>query len=135
MPSKNVKVRAFVNDAGAVDFDVDGVKAKHARLKLEKGSGAHDINFNLQDQTGQGLMFNQADPIWIDEDAPCPPTPGITTDQLAVTECRPDRLSAIDQNSGRARQLRYQLNFVAADGSKADCDPIVDNGGGVGGDA
>jgi hypothetical protein len=133
MPTRNIQVRAKQDAAGVIDFEVDGVKAKHARLKFDKGSGSHDIHFQLHDQSGRGLQFNQADPIWIDEDAPCPPTPGITTDQLTVTECGSDRLSTINQNSGRARELRYQLNFIAADGSKADCDPIVDNGGGVGG--
>lgn len=131
MPSKNVKVRAFLDDAGSVQFDVDGVKAQHSRLKLDKGSGAHAINFDLHDQSGRGLQFDQADPIWIDEDAPCPPTPGITTDQLSVSECGAGRLSTVNQNSGRARELRYQLNFIAADGSRPKCDPIVDNGGGT----
>jgi hypothetical protein len=133
MPSKNVKVRAFVNDAGAVDFDIDGVKAQHSRLKLDKGSGSHEIIFDLQDQSDRGLQFNVPDPIWVDEDAPCPPTPGVSTDQLAVSECGPDKLKTVNQNSGRSRELRYQLNFTAADGSHPRCDPIIDNGGGVGG--
>lgn len=133
MPSKSVKVRAYLEDSGAVGFDVDGAKANHARLKLEKGSGPHDISFRLYDQTGRGLQFNTSDPIWVDEDAPCPPSAGVSTDQLAIIECAPDRLSTVNQNSGRPRELRYQLNFIAADGSQAKCDPIVDNGGGVGG--
>lgn len=133
MQHDKVKVRATNDPSGGFDFEVDGVKAKQARLKLAKDSGPHEIQFQLHDQTGRGLQFNQADPIWVDEDAPCPPTPGLTTDQLTVATCDAGTLSTVNANSGRARELRYQLNFIAADGSKADCDPIVDNGGGVGG--
>jgi len=131
MPSKNVKVRAFLDDSGSIDFEVDGVKAKHARLKLDKNSGQHEIDFALQDHSGRGLRFDTADPIWVDEDAPCPPTPGVSTDSLTILGCTANGLSAINANSGRARELRYQLNFVAADGSRSECDPIVDNGGGT----
>lgn len=130
---KKVKVRAFLDDSGKVDFEVDGVKAKQARLKLDKGSGAQPIEFDLQDHSGRGLTFKQDDPIWVDEDGPCPPTSGISSDQLAVTGCGPKTLSLVNQNSGRARELRYQLNLLAADGSSASCDPIIENGGGGGG--
>jgi hypothetical protein len=130
MPSKSVKVRAFIDECGLVDFEVDGVKAKHARLKLGKDSGEHAIGFRLKDHTGTGLRFDTDDPIWVDEDGPCPPTPGISSDQLHVMECTPDELSILNANSGRPRELRYQLNFLAGDGSKAACDPIIDNGGG-----
>jgi hypothetical protein len=92
--SKDVKVRAILNDAGGIEFEVDGVKAKQARLKLDKDSGTHAIDFKLQDHSGKGVQFDTA-------------------------------------NSGDPRELRYQLNFVAADGSKLDCDPIIDNGGGT----
>ena len=129
MPARNVKVRAFLGGGGAVDFDLDGVRPNQARLKLEKNSGQHDIGFVLQDQTGKGLRFDANDPIWVDEDAPCPPTPGISSDQLDVTGCTPAMLSTTNANSGRARELRYQLNFIAADGSRTTCDPIIDNGG------
>ena len=131
MKQLKIKIQANADPATGIDFDVDGVKAKHARLKLDKDSGDHRIEFELHDKSGRGLGFNQADPIWVDEDAPCPPTAGITTDQLTVLSCDARRLSVANQNSGRARELRYQLNFIAADGSQADCDPIVDNGGGT----
>jgi len=128
--SKDVKVRATLNDAGGVEFEVDGVKAKHARLKLDKDSGAHAIDFKLQDHSGKGVQFDTGNPIHVGENSPCPPPPGINSDQIGVTGCVPETLSTINQNSGDARELRYQLNFVAADGSKLDCDPIIDNGGG-----
>ena len=132
MKSKDVKVRAILNDAGGVDFEVDGVKAKHARLKLDKDSGAHTIDFKLQDHSGKGVQFDTANPIHVGENSQCPPPQGINSDQLAVTSCDAGTLSTINQNSGEARELRYQLNFVTAEGSKVDCDPIIDNGGGTG---
>ncbi len=131
MPPKSLKVRAMLDAAGAIDFEVDGVKAKQARLNLEKDSGKHALEFVLQDHTGMGLQFDQGDPIWVGEDSPCPPAPGINSDQLSVINCNPDRLSTVDANSGRARELRYQLNFIADDGSQAKCDPIIRNGGGI----
>lgn len=133
MPSKNVKVRAFIDPAGYVDFDLDGVGAKLSRLKLPKGSGKHEITFMLLDQTGRGLQFDTTDPIWVDEDGPCPPTPGVSSDQLSIVGSAQNRLSAMNANDGRPRELRYQLNFVANDGSRAECDPIIENGGGPGG--
>jgi hypothetical protein len=131
MPSKNVKVRATLDAAGAIDFEIDGVKAKHAQMKLDKGSGKHELDFMLQDQTGKGLRFDERDPIWVGEDCPCPPPQGINSDQMTVVDCNGGRLSTVNANSGRERELRYQLNFVADDGSKADCDPIIRNGGGT----
>ena len=131
MKSKNVKVRATLNDGGGIEFEVDGVKAKHARLKLDKDSGPHTIDFNLQDHSGKGLQFDSANPICVGENCPCPPPQGINSDQFGVTGCEPETLSTVNQNSGEARELRYQLNFVAADGSQLDCDPIIDNGGGT----
>jgi hypothetical protein len=128
---KDVKVRAILNDAGGIEFEVDGVKAKHARLKLDKDSGAHTIDFKLQDHSGRGVQFDTVNPIHVGENVPCPPPQGINSDQFGVTSCDAERLSTVNQNSGAARELRYQLNFVAADGSQLDCDPIIDNGGGT----
>ena len=130
---RKVKVRAPLDEQGVPDFEVDGVKAMKARLLFEKGGGADDIAFDLHDDSGKGLRFDLADPIWVDEDAPCPPTPGITTDQLSVKGCKPQKLFMRNLNSGAGRDLRYQLNFVAGDGSRHTCDPIIQNGGGGGG--
>lgn len=130
MPTMNLRVRAFIDDTGTIDFDIDGVKANQARLRLGRNTGEHILHFRLQDHTGRDLRFDTDDPIWIDEDGPCPPSPGISSDQLDVTGCTPSMLSTLNANSGRARELRYQLNFIAADGSLQTCDPIIDNGGG-----
>jgi hypothetical protein len=130
MKQKKVKVRAALDASGVIDFEVDGVKAKHSRLKLDKDSGPHAIDFELHDQTGKELQFKTADPVWAGENVPCPPAPGLNSAQLSVGACDPKTLTLLNQNSGAPRQVRYQLNFVAADGSAAECDPIFDNGGG-----
>ena len=72
MNNKTVMVTALDDGAGGIDFEVDGVKAKQAVLKLDKGSGKHSIAFQLNDQTNRGLQFHPDDPIWVDEDCPCP---------------------------------------------------------------
>jgi hypothetical protein len=129
--SKTVKVMALDDGAGGIDFEVDGVKAKQAVLKLDKDSGNHSIAFQLSDRTGRGLQFDTADPIWVEEDCPCPPSQGLNTDQITVTARNKNRLETENANSGRERALRYQLNFIASDGSRAECDPIINNGGGI----
>ena len=132
MKSKKVKVVALSDGAGGVDFEVDGVKAKHSRLHLEKDSGKHSIEFELHDRSGKELGFDLDDPIWIGEDCPCPPAPGINSDQMAVTHRAERSLGTINRNSGRGRDLRYQLNFVGVNGSRKICDPIIRNDGGRG---
>lgn len=130
MKSKKVKVRAVESDDG-LEFEIDGIKAKHASFKLDKDSGLHSIEFELHDETQKGLAFDLDDPIWVGEDCPCPPDPGINSDQISIGPSSHRSLVAMNSNSGRARELRYQLNFVAADGDRANCDPIIRNGGGV----
>jgi hypothetical protein len=125
-----VKVRALLI-GGGVDWEVNGIKAKQSKLKLGKDSGPHELDFRLDDDTGLGLSFDTSDPIWVAEDGPCPPPPGINSDQISVTRCSADNLIALDANSGRSRELRYQLNFISGDGQRELCDPIIENGGGT----
>jgi hypothetical protein len=131
MQSRNVKILASQAASGGIDFDVDGVKAAHAWLKLDKDSGKHSINFELHDKSGRNLKFDAADPIWISEDCPCPPAAGINSDQIDITDTAERSLQVQNGNWGRARELRYQLNFIAEDGSRAACDPVIQNGGGI----
>lgn len=130
MKQKKVKIRAAVDANGAVEFDLDGMKAEHHRLKLGKDEGPHSINFELQDHSGKELSFDTANPIWAGENCPCPPPQGLNSQQLSVDGCDPQTLTLVNKNSGAPREIRYQLNFIAADGSIARCDPIIDNGGG-----
>jgi hypothetical protein len=130
MKEQRIKVRAVLDAAGAVDFEVDGKKPKDHRLKLDKDSGAQSIAFDLHDQTGRQLQFNQGDPIWAGDNVPCPPAPGLNSDQLSIAGCVPQTLTVVNANSGAAREVRYQLNFIDAGGGAQTCDPIIENGGG-----
>jgi hypothetical protein len=127
---KKVKVRARVDATGAIDFEVDGAAAKNHRLKLKKDDGPHSIDFELQDHSGKELRFDTANPVWAGENCPCPPPQGLNSEQLTVGGCDPQTLTLVNQNSGAPREIRYQLNFIGADGSIERCDPIIDNGGG-----
>jgi hypothetical protein len=131
MNSKKVKIKATGDGVGGVDFEVDGIKAPHAHLELDKDSGKHLIEFELHDHSGLELKFDSRDPIWVDEDCPCPPRGGIHSDQIEVGDCADRSLQIVNGNWGRERELRYQLNFVASDGSRPNCDPVVKNGGGI----
>lgn len=131
MSKRKVKIEAIRDASGAIDFEVDGTKANASRIKFEKDSGPHTIEFQLKDRTGSGLEFDLSDPIWVGEDCPCPPPRGIASDQLSVDRCSADKLSARNANEGRARELRYQLNFRDASGGRQECDPVITNGGGT----
>ena len=39
-------------------------------------------------------------------------------------------LETVNSNSGRGRDLRYQLNFVDGQGMPSNCDPVIRNDGG-----
>lgn len=125
-----VKVRASIIGS-SIDWEIDGKKAKEAKLKLAKDSGAHELDFQLDDDTNLGLRFDTSDPIWVGENCPCPPPRGINSDQISVTDCTGKSLTMLNQNSGDAREIRYQLNFIGSDGGREMCDPIIENGGGT----
>lgn len=129
MKTRDVTVHAATGPSGTVEFQVDGVQAEHARLKLDPKSGEHRIHFHLDDHSGLGLSYDEGDPIWVGENCPCPPPSGVNSDQIGSIDCNSHLLSAVNANSGAARELRYQLNFTAKDGSSHSCDPIIENGG------
>ena len=131
MKSRKIKIKATRDSAGGVEFDVDGFKPHKARLELDKDSGKHEIEFELHDHSDRGLRFDTDDPIWVDEDCPCPPAKGLNSDQVELGDCADQSLKLVNGNWGRERELRYQLNFVAKDGSKSNCDPVIKNGGGI----
>lgn len=131
MPKNKVIVRASDDGSGGIAFDVDGVKAEHARLRLDKDSGEHELTFELHDHSNRALAFDASDPIWVGEDCVCPPPKGIHSDQILGVTASGKSLELTNTNSGEPRELRYQLNFIAADGSPWACDPIIENGGGI----
>jgi hypothetical protein len=90
------------------------------------------ITFSLQDNTTKQIQFNVAKPIFVKEgkNDPCPSRKG--SNQIKPDSCTSDVLVITNWNYGKARSLRYQLNFVDPAGSDIDppYDPIMDNGGG-----
>lgn len=123
-----VKAKAI---GSSIDWEVDGKKPDEAKLKLDKDSGGHEIIFDL-DADGalksRGLRFNCAYPIFVSENTATCPTSGVD-DQINVLECSPGKLKVFDKNTGVAKMLRYQLNFVEENGAAPVCDPIIENGG------
>jgi hypothetical protein len=131
MPNRKIKIDARNDGAGGIDFEVDGAKPHMAKAELPKDSGRHFIEFRLYDTSGKKLKFDSGDPIWLGEDCPCPPAAGLNSDQVELGTCSDRSLQLTNGNWGRGRELRYQLNFVADDGSRATCDPVIVNGGGI----
>ena len=125
----DVKVKATLV-ADNVEWTIDGKKPKQSVLTVAPKSGAVKMDFKLNDHSGRDLRFDTSDPIWIleTEQDMCP-GPGSTSDQISVAECDNKRLSIVNANSGAARTLHYQLNFVDGDGAPEVVDPIIKNGG------
>ena len=128
-------------DQGQLKWDVGNSPSPASKRKkvilLEDGSGSHQIMFHLHDPDSLGLKFDTANPIYAEDNVTCPPAQALVSDQVPVggISCNDNRLTITDLNSGKARLVRYQLNFLNADGTKAAaCDPVILNGGGGGED-
>ena len=127
-----IEVKADAN-GNRIDWEVDNKKPEQARLKLEKDSGAHEITFDLDADRvlkHRGLRFQCAGPIFVHDNIADCPTSGLD-EQIEVLECSRGTLRILDKNSGPAKVLRYQLNFVEKTGEAQVCDPIIENGGGT----
>ena len=130
--SKTIKVVANKTITGVIEWEIDGKKPKFAQLKLDQGSGSHEIKFDLDDNTGDDLRFDCSYPIWVAENTKgrCP-GPGIGTDQIEVLDCERDSLIIFDKNDNQGeRILHYQLNFKNAAEDRLQVDPEIKNGGG-----
>jgi hypothetical protein len=126
---KDVEFVARMDNGSVVWEDEHGNPAKDHKVHVAKGAAPLKINFKLKDKTKLGLRFDCSMPLQLWEQDGCPPA-GIDSDQVQVLACDRDKVTIVDLNTGAARELHYQLNFVGSDGSKHACDPIVDNGGG-----
>lgn len=118
-----------------IDWRFQGQPGKgNTVINLPRGSGSHDMTFNLIDNSGKGLRFKAAaaDAIWVKSGKGCPTGPGhgnqmsngsVSTDGMTLT--------INDDNSGNAQHLGYMLRF---DPDPNVFDPDIRNGGtGVGG--
>lgn len=103
-------------------------------IKLDKGSGAHQIEFKLKDKTSSNkpVVFNTADPICYADGVTCPSQGQHDSDQLSVGSCTSDLLVVNDANSNVGEvQIGYALNFLYGSGGQKSytLDPIIINGG------
>ena len=127
--SKNVKVEAKAGNAGLINWEINGKKAKESKIEFEKGVDNVTVEFKLQDRTNRKLRFDSEAPIWIHENeaGQCPPK-GATDPQIEVLSCDNKSLTLLNRNAKECT-LRYQLNFVDQANTGEPCDPEFKNGG------
>ncbi len=102
----------------------DGANA--GSVDCPRGTGPWNVRIGLVPPEGVNLTYRTNDPIWAGENG-CPPAPGINTPQISnVSLLDPMTLTFVDNNTGAACDVTYQLNF--SDGTAFD--PVFRNGGG-----
>ena len=127
--NRNIKVGAKAGSGGAIDWEIDGKKAKDSRIDFKKDDLDVVVKFKLDDDTDRGLRFDTQSPIWVHENehGQCPPN-GASDEQIEVLSCDGDTLELINKNA-KESTLRYQLNFVDQGNNAQPCDPEFKNGG------
>jgi hypothetical protein len=112
------------DDNGKKDF-------KDGHIWFAKGSGGHNIQFNLDDSTGLQLSFDSSNPIDVEEGVNCPDVTGITGTQISLNGNSTGQVLTLhDENSGDPVTIGYRLHFNSKDGAKYPFDPIIKNDGG-----
>lgn len=126
----NVTVTGQKASDGSLSWTVNGAPAGKSELNFGHGTGSQLIHFILDDQTGEGLQFDQADPFWAAKDlgGGCPPSSS-SCDQTVVQSCNGKQLVVRNENSGAACTVHYQLNLVDTQNNAVGVDPIIKNGG------
>lgn len=102
-------------------------------IDFPKNSGEYAVTVNLIDNTGTGIVFKQADPIWVQVDGCCPPGQGVNSTEIQDIQAGTSTLQFTNTNQV-AGKLIYQLNFV--DSAGVDISPQLDpefKNGGTGG--
>jgi hypothetical protein len=127
--NRNVKVEAKAGSGSAIDWEIDGAKAKDSKINFKKDDLDVVVKFKLDDATDRGLRFNTQAPIWVheNEQGQCPPN-GASNEQIEVRSCDGETLELINKNAKECT-LRYQLNFVDEGNNAQPCDPEFKNGG------
>lgn len=111
------------------EWKTSGKAAKEHKLKFEKDTGPHNIEFLIGTPTGR-YEFDLSDPIWVKaDDGNCPTQKGSHPD-IKVVEKKATRL-VIENSNDQKAMLRYQLNVIDTEDGDRPCpiDPIIDNGG------
>ena len=123
--------------SGGVDWTLDDKlpvkKNVKKTINFPKNSGEYAVTVNLIDNTGTGIVFKQADPIWVQSGGGCPPNPGVNSTEIGDIQAGTNTLQFTNTNQV-AGSLIYQLNFV--DSAGVDVSPQLDpefKNGGTGG--
>ena len=102
--------------------------APYPKVDLAKNTGDHTIKIDIAN--GNGIVFAQTNPLWIQENTK-PTSPIVSpTSQInpsQITGAGTTSLKFHDKNSD-AMLLKYQLNFSGGNGLMA-IDPDIQNGG------
>ena len=99
-------------------------------IVLPRGSGSHDMTFNLIDDSGKGLAFKPtaAEAMWTARGNNCPTGKGSGNGQMTYGSVTNGgmTLGVNDDNSGNPARLYYMLRF---DPDPNVFDPEIRNGG------
>jgi len=102
--------------------------APFPKLNFAKGTGDHTIKIDIAG--GNGIVFAQTNPLWIQPDTK-PTSPVVApTSQINPAQIQGGGTTTLkfhDKNS-EAMILKYQLNFQGGNGMMA-IDPDINNGG------
>jgi hypothetical protein len=103
------------------------------KIKLKRSPDWYEITFHLIDKAGYQVEFDPSESMCAHVGVSCPATgSGIATDQLTVTDFKPNKLEVLNKNQDPPRDIGFILCFI--DGkSKAPLppfDPIMNNDGG-----
>jgi hypothetical protein len=136
----DVKVKS---KPGGLDYGIKWKTMKYwpfwngGPIELPRGSGGHELMFNLNDHTDLDLQFlsDPADAIWVQPNS-CPTSKCNSGGQVTPVgvEDQGQQLRATNANCGDPVDLHYALNFdgkPTVEGPPYSHDPIIKNGGGT----
>ncbi len=115
-------------------FEQGGGSNNKDVMKFDKGSGAHQIEFSLTDNTGFDLSFydDPSEAMWVVQGTHCPTAAGDGDGEIQFVDVKNGRLTVINLNNV-AGDLCYALRFNGQPQLLVPpylYDPIIKNGGG-----
>jgi hypothetical protein len=127
-PPINVRVRAFKDQSGTVDYDYDwdfGGPPKTGKIDVPQGTPPTDIKFHLKDETSLNLSFYPApaDAFWVAIAPNCPMQSGDAGEfnLKSPPSSSSNNLLTVHDKNKTACDLKYALRF--------DGDPYTDSNG------
>ena len=108
-------------------------KGEKQKIHFPKNSGEYDVTIELRDNTGRGIVFDPAAPLYVQEGGQCPPQPGIGSSEIPASSVHITPALAFTNLNEKDCTLIYQLNFVDSNNQAVPAlDPVFKNGGGGG---